>query len=182
MEMSAAVAGVVIANDVDYKRCQLMVHQVKRLQSPICAVVNHDANCFPNLFNPFNSNPASISNSANPSNSNPSNLSNLANPSNPPTAQAPPGVPEEAGEHLMYDRVLADVPCSGDGTMRKHYEMWARWSPWLGIGMHPYLILLLFYSLRIYSLAILHFYHLHLSCTLLALSSLAFSGKFLSPI
>lgn len=41
--------GYVIANDVDNKRCYLMVHQVKRLQSPCCAIVNHDATTLPNI-------------------------------------------------------------------------------------------------------------------------------------
>lgn len=37
----------------------------------------------------------------------------------------------------MFDRVLADVPCSGDGTLRKNPDLWLRWSPNLGIGEHP---------------------------------------------
>ncbi|VDP97404.1 unnamed protein product [Trichobilharzia regenti] len=38
---------------------------------------------------------------------------------------------------LLFDRVLADVPCSGDGTLRKNPDLWLRWSPNLGIGEHP---------------------------------------------
>ena len=30
---------------------------------------------------------------------------------------------------LKFDRVLADVPCSGDGTLRKNYDVWAKWNP-----------------------------------------------------
>lgn len=41
--------GFVIANDVDNKRCYTLVHQVKRLESPCFAIINHDASNLPNL-------------------------------------------------------------------------------------------------------------------------------------
>lgn len=41
--------GFVIANDVDNKRCYLLVHQAKRLNSPCIMVINHDASCIPTL-------------------------------------------------------------------------------------------------------------------------------------
>lgn len=28
---------------------------------------------------------------------------------------------------LKYDRILCDVPCSGDGTVRKNYDVWKKW-------------------------------------------------------
>ncbi|VEL29452.1 unnamed protein product [Protopolystoma xenopodis] len=31
---------------------------------------------------------------------------------------------------------MADVPCSGDGTMRKNPDLWLRWTPNLAIGEH----------------------------------------------
>jgi 16S rRNA C967 or C1407 C5-methylase (RsmB/RsmF family) len=43
------VDGFVIANDVDNKRCYTLVHQVKRLESPCFAIINHDASNLPNL-------------------------------------------------------------------------------------------------------------------------------------
>uniref|UniRef100_A0A8C1ADJ6 tRNA (cytosine(34)-C(5))-methyltransferase n=1 Tax=Cyprinus carpio carpio TaxID=630221 RepID=A0A8C1ADJ6_CYPCA len=42
--------GFVIANDVDNKRCYLLVHQAKRLNSPCIMVVNHDASSIPRLY------------------------------------------------------------------------------------------------------------------------------------
>lgn len=34
---------------MDNKRCYLLVHQAKRLNSPCIMVVNHDASCIPTL-------------------------------------------------------------------------------------------------------------------------------------
>uniref|UniRef100_A0A3P8PVM2 tRNA (cytosine(34)-C(5))-methyltransferase n=1 Tax=Astatotilapia calliptera TaxID=8154 RepID=A0A3P8PVM2_ASTCA len=80
--------GFVIANDVDNKRCYLLVHQAKRLNSPCIMVVNHDASCIPTLE--INSNGKK--------------------------------------DVLFYDRILCDVPCSGDGTMRKNIDVWKKWT------------------------------------------------------
>jgi 16S rRNA C967 or C1407 C5-methylase (RsmB/RsmF family) len=37
---------------------------------------------------------------------------------------------------LQYDRVLCDVPCSGDGTFRKNIKIWETWSPQGALGLH----------------------------------------------
>ena len=37
---------------------------------------------------------------------------------------------------LRYDRILADVPCSGDGTLRKNLMIWKDWTPNNGVGLH----------------------------------------------
>ncbi|OWF56488.1 tRNA (cytosine(34)-C(5))-methyltransferase [Mizuhopecten yessoensis] len=87
--------GFVIANDVDNKRCYLMVHQVKRLQSPCCAIMNHDATSLPKLR-----------------------------------------CGDGAHDFVMFDRVLCDVPCSGDGTMRKNFDIWEKWSMNQAMNLH----------------------------------------------
>merc|ERR1719357_2326224 len=37
---------------------------------------------------------------------------------------------------MKYDRVLCDVPCSGDGTLRKNADIWPRWTPNTSINLH----------------------------------------------
>ncbi|XP_036702188.1 RNA cytosine C(5)-methyltransferase NSUN2 isoform X1 [Balaenoptera musculus] len=88
--------GFVIANDVDNKRCYLLVHQAKRLGSPCIMVVNHDASCIPRLQVDVNG----------------------------------------KKEALFYDRILCDVPCSGDGTMRKNIDVWKKWSTLNSLQLH----------------------------------------------
>lgn len=88
--------GFVIANDVDNKRCYLLVHQAKRLSSPCIMVVNHDASSIPRLRVDVNG----------------------------------------RKEILFYDRILCDVPCSGDGTMRKNIDVWKKWSPSHSLQLH----------------------------------------------
>ncbi|KAM3858634.1 RNA cytosine C(5)-methyltransferase NSUN2 [Diretmus argenteus] len=88
--------GFVIANDVDNKRCYLLVHQAKRLNSPCIMVVNHDASCIPTLH--IDS--------------------------------------DGKKDILFYDRILCDVPCSGDGTMRKNIDVWKKWTTSNSLHLH----------------------------------------------
>lgn len=89
--------GLIIANDADYKRSHMLIHQTKRLNSPNLIVTNHDATWFPSLL---------ISGA------------------------------EEDKEYLKFDRILADVPCTGDGTARKNYGVWRDWSPGGAFNLH----------------------------------------------
>lgn len=90
--------GLLVANDMDYKRSHLLIHQLKRLSSPNMIVTNHDATLFPSLQ-----------------------------------------LPSENGgqvQYLKFDRILADVPCSGDGTLRKNVNLWKDWIPGNALGLH----------------------------------------------
>lgn len=86
-------SGFVIANDIDNKRCYMLVHQAKRLNSANIIVTNADASRFPNIY-------------------------------------------DKEGRVIKYDRVLADVPCSGDGTLRKNVDIWRKWTQSNAIGLH----------------------------------------------
>lgn len=43
-------SGVVVANDVDNKRCYMLVHQAKRMHSPCAVITNHDAGNMPKFY------------------------------------------------------------------------------------------------------------------------------------
>ncbi|KAL8683653.1 MAG: hypothetical protein Q9186_000426 [Xanthomendoza sp. 1 TL-2023] len=96
--------GLVIANDVDYKRAHMLIHQTKRLNSPNLIVTNHDATMYPSIRLP------------------PQNTSDEKRVQN---------------RYLKFDRVLADVPCSGDGTSRKNANIWKNWLPGNALGLFP---------------------------------------------
>lgn len=95
--------GLLVANDVDYKRAHMLVHQMKRLSSPNIIVTNHDATIYPSIKIP-----------------------SLPSTDGKPTPN----------RYLKFDRILADVPCSGDGTARKNLEIWRTWTPSNGLGLH----------------------------------------------
>ena len=48
-ESSTLPEGFVIGNDIDPKRCYMLVHQSRRIHSPCCLVTNHDAAAFPDI-------------------------------------------------------------------------------------------------------------------------------------
>lgn len=94
--------GLLIANDADYKRAHLLIHQMKRLNSPNLIVTNHDATIFPSIK----------------------------------LASVPSlGSTAAKGRYLKFDRILADVPCSGDGTCRKNFAVWQNWTPGNAMGL-----------------------------------------------
>ena len=84
--------GCIVANDADPKRAYMLVHQLKRINSPVAFVVSCDAQFFPSLR-------------------------------------------DEVGEG-SFDRVLADVPCSGDGTLRKNAGVWKNWNCLNAYALH----------------------------------------------
>ena len=80
--------GCVLANDNNWNRAHMMTHQLKRLNTAGMAVINHDAQFYPFIYQG-----------------------------------------ELANERLLFDKILADVPCSSDAVMRKLPHKWKKWSP-----------------------------------------------------
>jgi 16S rRNA C967 or C1407 C5-methylase (RsmB/RsmF family) len=37
---------------------------------------------------------------------------------------------------VLLNRILCDVPCSGDGTMRKNPDIWPKWNAASGTNLH----------------------------------------------
>ncbi|KAF8291581.1 hypothetical protein TcYC6_0126540 [Trypanosoma cruzi] len=86
--------GLVMANEIDTKRANMLVHQVKRLRLlfPFALFTNHDARYFPNV-------------------------------------KCAASLVGNADEDLRFDKILCDVVCSGDGTIRKAPHIFKIWSP-----------------------------------------------------
>lgn len=94
--------GLLIANDADYKRAHMLIHQMKRLNSPNLIVTNHDATLFPSIKLPLEAGSKGLGRN---------------------------------NRYLKFDRILSDVPCSGDGTCRKNVNVWKDWIPGNALGL-----------------------------------------------
>ncbi|XP_055810969.1 uncharacterized protein LOC129880797 [Solanum dulcamara] len=107
-EPGSLPGGMVLANDVDVQRCNLLIHQTKRMSTANLIVTNHEAQHFPSchLIRTYGK------------------------------GYEPREVKELDIDQLLFDRVLCDVPCSGDGTLRKAPDIWRRWNVGMGNGLH----------------------------------------------
>ena len=53
------------------------------------------------------------------------------------------------GKKLRFDRILADVPCSGDGTLRKSPDLWKKWNASSGVDLHSLQLEIATHALRL---------------------------------
>lgn len=90
--------GCVIANDADYSRAQMLIHQLHRSGTTGMAVINHPGQFLPELYtNKVGS----------------------------------------VRQRFQFDKILCDVPCSGDGATRKLPIKWVNWHTSDGMVLHP---------------------------------------------
>ena len=101
--------GFVIANEIDPKRSYVLAHRCKttlKEKQVSIAIVGHNATKFPNVLAPLSRNGDGDSSMESPSQS------------------------------LLYDRIICDVPCSGDGNQRRDQKVFKTWHPTYGIALH----------------------------------------------
>lgn len=102
--------GLVVANDSSTDRAYMLVHQCKRINSPLLVVTTHKGQSFPKLS---------------------------------PVKHALQVVNTSRSHNDGYfDRVLCDVPCSGDGTLRKNPVIWGKWRIASALTLHPLQLLI----------------------------------------
>jgi 16S rRNA C967 or C1407 C5-methylase (RsmB/RsmF family) len=90
--------GCVVANDADYSRAQMLIHQLHRSGTTGMAVINHPGQFLPELYtNKVGS----------------------------------------VKHKFQFDKILCDVPCSGDGATRKLPIKWVNWHSSDGMVLHP---------------------------------------------
>uniref|UniRef100_A0A453HAK5 SAM-dependent MTase RsmB/NOP-type domain-containing protein n=1 Tax=Aegilops tauschii subsp. strangulata TaxID=200361 RepID=A0A453HAK5_AEGTS len=95
---------LVIANDLKVQRCDVLIHNTKRMCTANLIVTNHEAQSFPSCSLAKDDSEA---------------YKDHCKP-----------------QRLEFDRVLCDVPCSGDGTLRKSHDLWRKWSSSMGNEFH----------------------------------------------
>jgi 16S rRNA C967 or C1407 C5-methylase (RsmB/RsmF family) len=122
--------GIVVANDADAQRCNLLTHQTKRMCSPCLMITNHGGEVFPRVSAPA-SGPLADAGGADEEAADGGADGGAADGAGGADGGADGGAGESGGagaaggggkrprpprRYVMYDRVLADVPCSGEGT------------------------------------------------------------------
>ncbi|KAF8747768.1 hypothetical protein HU200_013176 [Digitaria exilis] len=95
---------LVIANDLNVQRCDLLIHNTKRMCTANLIVTNHEAEKFPDCSFEKDYSEAYMD--------------------------------SYMPQRLEFDRILCDVPCSGDGTIRKGHDMWRKWNSGMGNQLH----------------------------------------------
>uniref|UniRef100_A0A0G4I9L1 SAM-dependent MTase RsmB/NOP-type domain-containing protein n=1 Tax=Chromera velia CCMP2878 TaxID=1169474 RepID=A0A0G4I9L1_9ALVE len=114
--------GVVLANDKDVERAALpLLRNTRKVESPALIVTLADAKNFPSVA---------------------------------PTQREKEGDGDRRlglllGRTSKFDRVLADVPCSGDGTLRKNQGIWGSWKLRDQMELHPLQFKILMKGLRL---------------------------------
>ncbi len=110
-KITSPPSGFVIANEIDPPRAYILAHRCRqtlsyRIQS--LAITCHNACKFPDVLAPLHHQ----------------------------EDDQPSSIPIEQRQSFLFDRIICDVPCSGDGTLRKDFKVWKTWHPSYGIELH----------------------------------------------
>ena len=133
--------GCVVANDINPRRCYFLVRRCAALgaATQALAVTNHHAQWFPNSGVPLTPLPEDITTATAGGGVEWPPLKPLAPPA---TREKLGGGGGGGGDAIgrypegVYDRIICDVPCSGDGTLRKNPQIWSEWRPEFAMGLH----------------------------------------------
>jgi 16S rRNA C967 or C1407 C5-methylase (RsmB/RsmF family) len=152
----AQATGLVVANDADAKRCNLLAHQTKRMcrcaartpRTPSRPLLRgHGAHGRPVLmlstarYAPCHSETSRSGPARNAADARRVACSPCLLVTNHegqlfPIVRPHGKAKQAAHGALLFDRVLCDVPCCGDGTLRKAPDIWRRWTPANGNSLH----------------------------------------------
>lgn len=151
LEAGEVPTGIVIANDSNPDRAYMLVHQLKRLGSPSFMVTTHEGQTFPTLFAPKASSITSEEDGFREG----SFRTHLDKANAYFTTAA---VPDLEGTDdaekvplapVLFDRILCDVPCGGDGTMRKTPTVWSNWNLNNSYSLHPLQLMIAWRALQL---------------------------------
>jgi tRNA (cytosine34-C5)-methyltransferase len=133
-------SGCVVANDISPRRCYFLVRRCAALGAATQAlmVTNHHAQWFPNGNVPL----TTVAGGTTPGRGRDAIAKAIAKakangaPGSAPLA--PFATREDGGRYPegSFDRIICDVPCSGDGTLRKNPQIWSEWRPEFAMGLH----------------------------------------------
>jgi len=148
--------GCVVANDVSAARARTLCNNIMRVKSPGAVITQHNARNYPDTVLPTEEmlrlstlelervgedgsvlrearikaglpvgGPGAAANGGGDASRSSRDLQSAE--------EAAKGLPRLEG---AFDRVLCDVPCSGDGTIRKNLDAWTDWKPMNGPSLH----------------------------------------------